>query len=514
MLGEYYYAAGYLRLSREDPMGTFAESNSIGSQRDLVDAFVRQQTDMELYDIYIDSGYSGMDFHRPEFRRMMEDVSLGKVNCIIVKDLSRFGRDYIEVGRWIQKTLPSFGVRFIAITDRYDSKTATGSETSLILPVKNFINDSYCRDISQKVRSHQQIKREKGEFIGAFAVYGYCKSQKNRHRLVKDPYAAEIVRKIYRWKLGGISMLAIAERLNQAGILSPMEYKHLNGEKFYTGFCTEVRAKWSAAAVKRILEDERYTGTLVQGKEERISYKVKKSFPKRKEEWIRVSDCHEAIVTKQEYQMVQRLLHVPVRVLKDTGRAYPYAGLLFCADCKKPLIRRKNRYKGQEKVFYICSTKNKGLGCSRHSIEETVLQRYIDKVRKDSLEEKKWMEADCKMGAGMTEALWKEELEKLKKDKERYQELCSSLEANVAEGILTKEEADSFFQIYIEQENGIEEAITRQRENLALFGYWEDEERERRQERLGMDRIEVEEGGCVRIVLNGGEIYRLSGEDG
>lgn len=196
-----------------------------------------------------------MDAQRPAFKRMMEDISLKKINCIIVKDLSRFGRDYIEVGRWIQKTLPVFGVRFIAITDRYDSKTATGSETSFILPIKNFINDSYCRDISQKVKSHQQIKREKGEFIGAFAVYGYCKSEKNKNHLVKDPYAAFIVRKIYQWRLAGISMFAIAERLNQAGVLSPMEYKRLNGENYYTGFCTNARSKWSAASIKRILED-------------------------------------------------------------------------------------------------------------------------------------------------------------------------------------------------------------------------------------------------------------------
>ena len=186
---------------------------------------------------------------------MIEDLSSGKINCVIVKDLSRFGRDYIEVGRWIQKIFPAFGIRFIAITDHYDSKTATGSETSLILPIKNFINDSYCRDISQKVKSHQQIKREKGEFIGAFAVYGYCKSKENQKRFVKDPYAAEIVRKIYQWRLTGISMFAIAKRLNQAGILSPMEYKRLHGEHYYTGFGSKICAKWSAGAVKRILED-------------------------------------------------------------------------------------------------------------------------------------------------------------------------------------------------------------------------------------------------------------------
>ena len=234
-----YFVAVYLRLSRDDTaskagMGIGssmkAESNSISSQRELIRSYVREHDDMELFDIYVDDGYSGANFDRPEFKRMMADIEAGNVNCVIVKDLSRLGRDYIEAGRLIQKTFPAFHVRFIALTDNFDSQTADNSIKSFVLPVKNFINDSYCRDISQKVRSSQKAKRQQGKFIGAFAVYGYRKSREDKNRLCPDAYAADIVRNIFNWKIDGMSGQAIAQRLNDLGVLSPMEYKQSLGE--------------------------------------------------------------------------------------------------------------------------------------------------------------------------------------------------------------------------------------------------------------------------------------------
>ena len=166
-----YDTALYLRLSRDDTDidgKTKTESNSISSQRDLLRAYVKSHEDLQIFDIYIDDGYSGADFKRPEFERMMEDIRAGKVNCVIVKDLSRFGRDYIEAGRFIQKTFPAFHVRFIAVTDNYDSLSADTTNSTLVLPIKNFVNDSYCRDISVKVKAHQKVKRLEGKCISAF----------------------------------------------------------------------------------------------------------------------------------------------------------------------------------------------------------------------------------------------------------------------------------------------------------------------------------------------------------
>lgn len=507
---EYFYVAVYLRLSREERLGYMKESNSIHSQREMIFSFVEKQSNMEVYDVYIDDGYSGMDFQRPAWKKMIEDLSDGKINCIIVKDLSRFGRDYIEVGRWIQKIFPDFGIRFIALLDRYDSKTATESETSLLLPIKNFINDSYCRDISQKVKSHQRIKREKGEFIGAFAIYGYHKSEKNPNCLVRDPYAAEIVKKIYQWRLTGISMLAIAEYLNQAGILSPMEYKRFHGENYYTGFGSKMFAKWSATAVKRILEDETYTGVLVQGKGERINYKIKKSVLKKREDWIRVSNCHEAIITEEEYNRVQELLSIPIRANKDNNKGHSFAGMLFCADCKRHLIRRKNHYRGKEKVFYICSTKNKGLGCSRHSIEESILLDCINKIVKLYSESNKYKrKEELEIQREQVHRTAEKELEKLKEYKKNYPKLYCSLREDIEKGILTEEEASSLYYSYQEQEKKIEEIIIKQQNYLEQ----EEDGKEylwRKQNLSIVKRIEVEENHVINFILNNGEIVSIT----
>lgn len=340
---EFYNVAIYLRLSRddEDIDGSKAESNSISSQRDMIRSFIRKQDNMEIYDIYVDDGWSGANFDRPEFKRMMKDIEAGHVDCVIVKDLSRLGRDYIEAGRLIQKTFPAFSVRFIALTDHFDSLTADYNETSLVVPVKNFVNDSYSRDISGKVRSHQKVKRENGDFIGAFAVYGYKKSADNRNLLVPDDYAADIVRKIFAWKMEGYSNLCIARKLDDAGILSPMEYKKMQGEKLCTGFVTGVKSKWSAVAVKRILTNENYTGTLVQGREEKVNYKVNKSVMKPEDEWIKVNDAHEAIISKEDFEEVVSFDREIEKLHKEQDKYLSLRAGLY-EDLKKNIITEED----------------------------------------------------------------------------------------------------------------------------------------------------------------------------
>lgn len=283
----------------------------------------------------------------------MQDIEFGYINCVIVKDLSRLGRDYIETGKLIQNIFPAFSVRFIALNDNFDSLTASFHEKTLILPVKNFVNDMYCSDISKKVRSHQQIKRENGDFIGAFAVYGYRKNPKNVNQLLVDRYAAQIVKKIFAWKIAGFSNLAIAKKLNEMGILSPMEYKKSQGENFSTGFVTHIKAQWSAVAVKRILTNEMYVGVMVQGKNEKVSYKVKRLVEKPRDEWVRVADTHEAIVPLKDFKTVQKLLEVDTRVFAGKAKCHIFTGYLFCGDCGKPMSRRVNRYKGIKNIFYM-----------------------------------------------------------------------------------------------------------------------------------------------------------------
>lgn len=493
---EFYNAAVYLRLSRDDisakdagdkhvngdekRLGTAkgsgrTESNSISSQRDMIRSFIRKQDNMVIYDIYVDDGFSGTNFDRPEFKRMMEDIKAGHVNCVIVKDLSRLGRDYIEAGRLIQKTFPAFSVRFIALTDHFDSLTADYNETSLTIPIKNFVNDSYARDISCKVRSHQKIKRENGEFIGAFAVYGYKKSKENKKRLEPDEYAADIVRKIFAWKIEGFSNLAIAEKLNGLGILSPMEYKRMQGEKFRTGFVTGARARWSPVAVKRILVNESYIGTLVQGKEEKINYKLKKSVMKPQEEWTRVPEAHEAVISREDFELVQDLLQVDTRAGNGDEKAHLYAGILFCGDCMEPMQRRINRYKGRERISFICATKNKGGECTRHTISEEDLRVLVLTGLRQQialfLEKSNVLAHIERLEVDFEEVVsFDMELKRLHREQGKYLSLRAGLYEDLKRGIITEEDFKNFRLIYERRYQELQQAVSSQEDAVkALF---------------------------------------------
>lgn len=474
-----YHAAIYLRLSRDDEDidgSAKRESDSISSQRELARSFVREQPDMELFDIYIDDGYSGANFDRPDFKRMMADIENGNVNCVVVKDLSRFGRDYIEAGRFIQKTFPAFSVRFIAITDHYDSLTADQSTTSLVIPVKNFVNDSYCQDISEKVKSHQRVKREKGKFIGAFAVYGYQKDHEDKNKLVIDEYAAKIVKNIFTWKLDGMSNLAIANRLNENGIFSPLEYKKSYGEHYSTGFQAGIVSKWSAVAVKRILTNEIYTGMMVQGKREKVNYKVDKILEKPESEWFKVEGTHEAIISKEDYQNVQRLLKVDTRAGKGKEKAHMFSGLLFCGDCKEPMVRRINRYKGTEKIYYICSTRNRSEGCSRHSISEADLKKVVFRIIQSQIE--LLIDVNRQMQYLQTKEMnfedvvgFDKEITRLRNEQEKYLELRAGLYEDLKTGIITQTDFKNFSAIYEKQYVETEKALTRQEDMLKKLFY-------------------------------------------
>ncbi len=427
------------------PYGRKAESNSIGNQRELIRAFIHEQQDMELYDIYVDDGFSGSNFDRPEFKRMISDIEAGRANCVIVKDLSRFGRDYIESGRYIQKIFPKLGVRFIALTDRYDSAQADTSESGIILPVKNFINDSYCRDISTKVKSQFEVKRKNGECISPFAPYGYQKAENNKNYLVPDEYAADIVRKIYAWKIEGMAVSAIAEKLNALGILSPKEYKKSLGINYKGGFPSSKGSHWSNSTVKRILTNEIYLGHMVQGKSEKINYKLKKSIEKPREEWIKVENTHEAVISEEQFRIVRNLLKTDARVSPVTGENSLFTGILFCGDCGEQMIRRVNRYKDTRRVYYICSTKNRREGCSRHSIQEERLKEIaaemIRRYAESFLEEKKVFEKARELEADFESIVrYDSEIERLRAEQDKYTSLCFGLHEDLRQGVITKEE--------------------------------------------------------------------------
>lgn len=476
MKNKHFLAAMYLRLSRDDSdVGDVtdgkgnvkSESNSIGNQRELIRAYIHEQQDIELYDIYVDDGFSGSNFDRPEFKRMMSDVEAGRVNCVIVKDLSRFGRDYIESGRYIQKVFPALGVRFIALTDHYDSFHADAGESGIVLPVKNFINDSYCRDISTKVKSQLEVKRKNGECIAPFALYGYRKAEYNKNQLVIDEYAADIVRKIFEWKMDGMAVSAIAEKLNGLGVLSPKEYKKSIGSNYKGGFSGAVKSMWSSSTVKRILTNEAYLGHLIQGKTEKINYKLKKSVEKPKEDWIKVKDTHEAIISDDNFLIVQNLLKSDSRISPVTEKNSLFAGVLFCGDCGEQMIRRVNHYKDTQKVYYICSTKNRGEGCTRHSIEEEKLKRIIlESIRRYAnyfLEEKRVFDKSMELETNFESIVrYDTEIARLKQEQDKYYSLCSGLYEDLKCGIISKEEFERLHGEFKRKATEFEEAQKKQ----------------------------------------------------
>lgn len=447
-------AVMYLRLSKED--GEKVESNSISNQREIINSYVKRNQ-ITMVKEYVDDGYSGANFDRPNFKEMISDAYDKKFDTIIVKDLSRFGRDYIEAGKYIQRIFPENGIRFISVNDNYDSKSADMNDTHLILPIKNFINDSYCRDISNKVKSSQKIKREKGDYISAFAPYGYKKSDENKNKLVVDEQAAPNIKNIFDMKLMGYSSKAIADELNHLGVLTPRKYKESQGFKC-NGFQNIKGGNWSAKAVNRIIENEVYIGNTLQGKSITLNYKNKKQIEKEKEEWIRVEDTHEAIISKEVFAIANTMLKRDLNNSRGKDKIDIFTGMLFCKECGSSLIRRTVKYKEREEVFYICSKYNKEKSCSRHSIKEETLIKAVSKIIKSYIEFNEKLYSKVQL-IDINRNLKDNQIAILKREKAMTEELLSSLYLDLKEDVISKEEYQLFRKNYVEKLTKLDESI-------------------------------------------------------
>ena len=317
----------YLRLSREDGEG---ESNSIQSQRMLLLQYMKEQKQMECVGEWIDDGISGSHYERPGFQAMMGAAQRREFDCILCKDLSRLGREYIQTGYLRREILPRLGIRLIAVADHYDSEDTGFMEDSLLMPVMSLMNDAYCRDISRKVRWQQRTKRMMGEYIGAFACYGYQKSSEDAHVLVIDPEAAEIVRIIYLLRLGGMAAENIAGVLNMGQIKSPYEYKKMQGSHYHSGFVPENNGQkekfWTPQTVRRILSNSMYTGVMIQGKDQKLSYKLQKRVALPKEKWICVDGVLPVIIPKWVYERIRKLQTKRIRCQKGNVFCTSFAG--------------------------------------------------------------------------------------------------------------------------------------------------------------------------------------------
>lgn len=466
-------AAIYVRLSKED--GDKAESDSVTNQKELIKDFLKSMPEIHVRSVRIDDGFSGVDFLRPDFESMMKDIKAGKINCVIVKDLSRFGRNYIEVGKYLENIFPFLGVRFISVNDQFDSANKRSDSEELILPFKNLVNDAYSRDLSVKIRSHLLTKRKKGDYTGSFVAYGYAKSTENKNQLLIDEYAAEVVRDIFKWKLEGLSNPAIASKLNAKGELSPMEYKRYCGLKFSTSFRINTKALWTPLAISRILSNPIYTGVLEQGKVTTPNHKLKKNrIIKSKEDWNIVEDAHDPIISKQVFDVVADLLASDTRAAPKEKGVYVFSGKLFCADCGNTMVRKLVPSGGKKFAYYVCSTKKSGKGCSMHSTSEIELtnivflsinkqianvldleeiMRYIATLSNKGKETKK-------LYAGL--AIREEEVE-------RYKNLKVSVYEDFKEGLLEKYEYAEFNTLYTAKLNDAQQAVVQLKDDIDLI---------------------------------------------
>lgn len=433
----------YVRLSDEDNGGT--GKDSIKNQKELLIDFAQCIEQSKTVEIYVDNGHTGTDFARPEWERMMEDIKKHKINCVIVKDLSRFARNYLEAGDYLEKIFPFLGVRFIAVNDQYDSMNQMFPKKDLIAEFKNLANDYYSRDISRKVMSAFKVKKTQGEFIGNKAPYGYV--LKNNHFFVDGP-AASVVRRIFRMKLQGRSSHEIARILNQENIPSPGRYAFEHGEKRYKN---SENVAWQPQAINRILYNQVYVGDLVQGKYNWSIYSKEHRGKRQEETWEIRENTHEAIVDRDVFLQVQEIKNRNRKAWRDKqgGDAYDniLKGILVCGICKHPLRRNKDiRNKKVRYYFYCASSYNyTQADCSASSIVDYKLfniileqiKMQIDLAIKveDLLMRLKQADRYSERYRGK-----KDELKQIQDELERTAYLKANLYGDLKQGILTKQE--------------------------------------------------------------------------
>ena len=478
-----WYIALYIRLSKDDGND---ESLSVTNQKKILTEYVEKffQGEYVIIDYYIDDGRTGTDYDRPDFQRMIHDVESGKVNCVICKNLARAFRNYSDQGYFIESFFPLHGTRFITLGDpKVDTYLNPEAVSGMEVPINGLMNDRFAAQTSNSVRRTFDTKRRNGEFIGAFAPYGYEKHPSDKNALVIDEEAAQVVRDIFQWFVygdgstelvadengveqevlkGSMSKEGIARKINELGVPNPTLYKKQKGFKYKNPHAKENDGLWMGTSVSRLLKNEVYLGTMVQGKQRVISYKVHEMINVPEEEWDRVENTHEAIITLELFEKAQELHAMDTRTAPGKRETYLFSGFLKCADCKKSMTRRaSNGF-----VYYNCSTyKRKSKDkCTIHTmrldvLEKTVLvviQKHIELV--ESLE--KVIDNINQAPVVQTKSTRLEHLLKLREQElEKTEDLISGLYMDWKGGDITREQYRKMKEKFEQQEEQLKEAI-------------------------------------------------------
>ncbi len=380
-----WHVAFYIRLSKDDGND---ESLSVGNQRKILLEYVHKNFDkgFNIVDFYIDDGKTGTNVNRPDFMRMERDIQDGKVNCVIVKSLARAFRNLGDQQKYLEEFFPLHGVRFINLGNPFiDTYTNPRSISGLEVPIYGMFNEQFAASTSEEVRKTFNTKRRRGEFIGAFAPYGYKKDPENKNRLIIDEEAAQTVRDIFNWFLYGIegpgednreslSINGIARKLNERGVPCPASYKQLRGYNYHNPHNRFKHCYWSGSSVSRMLKDRVYTGCMVQGRFRVISYKIHKQIKTSEEEWFVVEGKHEHIIDPVLFDEVQRRLEHDTRTAAGKNEVYLFSGFLRCAACGRSLHRRTSK----NYVYYYCRSKQlSGTACGSRAIRLDILEAIV-----------------------------------------------------------------------------------------------------------------------------------------
>lgn len=449
------YSTGiYARLSVLD--NGKQDGDSIHSQIALLERFVDERPYLALADRFIDNGFSGTDFDRPQWDRLMEAVKAGRINCVVVKDLSRLGRNYIEAGQLLEKVFPYLGVRFISINDGYDS-AALNSTDELSASLKNIVNDYYAKDISRKACTALKVKRQRGDYIGSYAPYGYQRDPENKNHLIIDAQTAPTVRQIFQMRGEGMGYTAILRSLNGQNIPSPGRYRYENG------IVTNNNKRgssllWSRHVLTDLLHNIVYLGHLAQGRSRSSLYSGVSFHRAAEEEWDVVYNTHEPIISQELWEQVQALNRERGAAYKENYGKYanlpkednPYGGRLVCAHCGTALRLYRNIFKGGKKACftYVCPTyeEHREMGCPhKKSIRSDVLNSAVLETVKKQMElfldaHRVLKELLQKKNRTSPSSGAQEELAGLRRQRDRKRALFTALYTDYRGGILTRDE--------------------------------------------------------------------------
>ncbi|MCD8100399.1 MAG: recombinase family protein [Oscillospiraceae bacterium] len=465
-----YLTAVYVRLSVED--SGKKNTDTIEGQKKMLTDFISRQADMNLAGVWCDNGETGTNFARPQFEAMMEKVRAGEINCIAVKDLSRFGRNYKETGNYLERIFPFLGVRFIAVTDNFDTLTAERNENGYIVPLKNIINEAYSKDISKKSASALHSKQKRGDFIGSWAPYGYNKNPDDKHKLVINEETAPVVRQIFAWRAAGISVTQIARRLNDGGILSPSAYLYETGqvktEKYHI-------ILWTGRAVKNICTHPVYLGHMTQSRKRQSFYDGMSQVCLPENEWAVVCNTHEPIIDRQTFDAVQELTQKRREEYNSRLGKFDdmetceniFRQLVFCTDCKRPLVRYKSVSHGKKLWYnFICPTHaNDPKLCPKKSIREDKLTEIVAAAIQRQVALAVDMEAVIRDINNLPSFCREVEQSRshiinAKRTLKRCQSLYDSLYQSYAEGLMSEDEYISLRERYKQQADEATQTIS------------------------------------------------------